>query len=199
MLNWLRLASRRARPHAAINSTADVDNNADEIDITLHGFQTGDGPVRLTITSGLLPTPLLIDTDYWIIVGPIGGVNGVQLATTQANAAAGTAIALTVAVGVFVLAMRQAEAYLVEEPDFAPEVRARLEEDLQGARQAQAFLSPKSEGEFGRLRYATRTYPGRFVAGDLFDIFRLDDHRVGICPRPDCAARRQPGGPRSPG
>jgi serine phosphatase RsbU (regulator of sigma subunit) len=57
----------------------------------------------------------------------------------------------------------------------------RLEEDLKGAREAQAFLCPRGEGVLGRLRYAVRSHPGRFVAGDLFDIFELDEDRVGIC------------------
>ncbi len=57
----------------------------------------------------------------------------------------------------------------------------RLEEDLKGARQAQAFLCPKPEGIVGPLRYAMRTHPGRVVAGDLFDIFPIDERRVGAC------------------
>ncbi|MHC4219649.1 MAG: SpoIIE family protein phosphatase [Planctomycetota bacterium] len=57
----------------------------------------------------------------------------------------------------------------------------RLVEDLKGAREAQAFLCPKGEGSFGRVRYAMRTHPGRFVAGDLFDIYQLEGNRVGIC------------------
>ncbi len=57
----------------------------------------------------------------------------------------------------------------------------RLEEDLKGARQAQEFLCPKGEGVVGILRYAMQTFPGRFVAGDLFDIFALENGRVGIC------------------
>ncbi len=57
----------------------------------------------------------------------------------------------------------------------------RLEEDLRGARQAQAFLCPKGEGRVGALTYAMQTVPGRFVAGDLFDIFPIDEDRAGIC------------------
>ena len=57
----------------------------------------------------------------------------------------------------------------------------QLEEDLRGARQAQAFLCPKGEGAVGALAYAMQSFPGRFVAGDLFDIFPIDDGRVGIC------------------
>ena len=57
----------------------------------------------------------------------------------------------------------------------------RLDQDLNAARQAQAFLWPSEEGEVGALKYAMRMTPGRIVAGDLFDIFPLDDHRVGLC------------------
>jgi len=57
----------------------------------------------------------------------------------------------------------------------------QMEQDLQGARQAQAFLCPKGEGAVGALAYAMQSFPGRFVAGDLFDIFPLDDGRVGLC------------------
>ena len=59
--------------------------------------------------------------------------------------------------------------------------QSRLMEDLKGAREAQAFLCPPGEGTFGRLRYAMRTHPGRFVAGDLFDIYELEGGKVGIC------------------
>ncbi len=59
--------------------------------------------------------------------------------------------------------------------------QARLEADLSAAHEAQAFLIPDPQGVVGTLEYALRTVPGRVVAGDLFDIFRLDDHHVGIC------------------
>jgi serine phosphatase RsbU (regulator of sigma subunit) len=59
--------------------------------------------------------------------------------------------------------------------------QSRLMEDLKGAREAQAFLCPKGHGAFGRLRYAMRSHPGRFVAGDLFDIYELEGRKVGIC------------------
>ncbi len=57
----------------------------------------------------------------------------------------------------------------------------RLDQDLNAARQAQAFLWPSEQGDVGALKYAMRMTPGRIVAGDLFDIFPLDDHRVGLC------------------
>ena len=59
--------------------------------------------------------------------------------------------------------------------------QSRLMEDLKGAREAQDFLCPEGEGTFGRLRYAMKSHPGRFVAGDLFDIYDLEGGKVGIC------------------
>ncbi len=57
----------------------------------------------------------------------------------------------------------------------------RLDLDLDAARQAQAFLWPSEEGIVGSLKYAMRATPGRVVAGDLFDIYALDKHRVALC------------------
>ncbi|MHC5022966.1 MAG: SpoIIE family protein phosphatase [Planctomycetota bacterium] len=57
----------------------------------------------------------------------------------------------------------------------------RLENDLEAARQAQAFLLPDEGGSVEWLCYAMRTFPGRVVAGDLFDIFPIDENRVGAC------------------
>lgn len=61
------------------------------------------------------------------------------------------------------------------------ERQARLDADLRAARQAQEFLCPKTEGEAGAVGFALEMHPGRMVAGDLFDIFSLDAHRVAIC------------------
>lgn len=52
-----------------------------------HGFQTGDGPYQLTTTT-TLPAGLALATDYWIIRVD---ANDFQLATSLANALAGTA------------------------------------------------------------------------------------------------------------
>jgi serine phosphatase RsbU (regulator of sigma subunit)/pSer/pThr/pTyr-binding forkhead associated (FHA) protein len=59
--------------------------------------------------------------------------------------------------------------------------QAQLEKDLAAARQAQSFLLPTAEGVVGHVRYVSQTHPGRFVAGDLFDIFPVSDTRVGVC------------------
>jgi serine phosphatase RsbU (regulator of sigma subunit) len=57
----------------------------------------------------------------------------------------------------------------------------RLDADLRAAQVAQEFLCPREEGVVGPLLYAAQTCPGRIVAGDLFDIFAIDDDRVAIC------------------
>jgi sigma-B regulation protein RsbU (phosphoserine phosphatase) len=57
----------------------------------------------------------------------------------------------------------------------------QLEADLAAAQIAQRFLGPAATGRIGPVTYATRTFPGRLVAGDLFDIFPLPGGRAGIC------------------
>ncbi len=57
---------------------------------------------------------------------------------------------------------------------------AQLQDDLSAARRAQELLSPKSTGKIGRVSYVFESHPGRVVAGDLFDIFALDDTRTAF-------------------
>ncbi len=65
----------------------------------------------------------------------------------------------------------------------AAEIRQRqkeLEGDLQAAHDAQIRLMPAPQGELPGASYAMRSIPGRLVAGDLFDVFALDDQRVAF-------------------
>ena len=71
--------------------TVTFDNASNEVDDTGHGLLTGDGPIQLT-TTGTLPAELSLETDYWIV---FVGVNAYSLATSQANALAGTVVAFT--------------------------------------------------------------------------------------------------------
>jgi len=73
---------------------ADVSVAADEITETNHGLDTG-LPVRLT-TTGTLPTGLATGTTYYVIRVD---ADTISLATTYANAIAGTAIDITGAAG----------------------------------------------------------------------------------------------------
>ncbi|MBX3321408.1 MAG: SpoIIE family protein phosphatase [Phycisphaeraceae bacterium] len=59
--------------------------------------------------------------------------------------------------------------------------RRSLEADMNAARQAQDLIMPPPVGSYGLVRYAMARKPGRFVAGDLFDI-------VGIGQGGSCAA-----------
>jgi len=62
------------------------------------------------------------------------------------------------------------------------EARQRgLDRDLAAAQQAQSFLWPPDRGRVGGIEYALSAHPGRVIAGDLFDIMRLEGGRVGFC------------------
>ena len=56
----------------------------------------------------------------------------------------------------------------------------QLQADLDAARRAQEMLSPSNSGRHGAVSYRFESIPGRIVAGDLFDIFPLDEGRVGF-------------------
>ena len=78
----------------ASNLDASTVNTAtDTITATAHGFRlnTCPGPFRFT-TTGTLPSPLAVDTDYWLIVPT---QDTFKVATSEHDAAAGTAINLT--------------------------------------------------------------------------------------------------------
>jgi len=65
----------------------------------------------------------------------------------------------------------------------ARELRVRsdlMQRDLQGARDAQRLLLPPSTGCVGPIRYSMRMEPGRFVAGDLFDVVPLANGRTAV-------------------
>lgn len=72
-------------------ATTDVIVAADTITEAGHGMQTGDGPIRVS-SSTTLPAGLAAATDYWVIRVDD---NTIKLATSKANALAGTAINIT--------------------------------------------------------------------------------------------------------
>jgi hypothetical protein len=61
------------------------------IDMTAHGLQTGDGPVRMTTTAADLPLGYVINTDYWVIRVD---ADNFKVALSPALAAAGTAVTI---------------------------------------------------------------------------------------------------------
>ena len=73
---------------------ADVNTGTSTITITGHQFSTGD-IVRFT-TTGVLPSGLATNADFWVIVA---GPNEIQLASSFADAINGTAITISSASG----------------------------------------------------------------------------------------------------
>lgn len=62
---------------------------ADTLTIASHGFADGDGPFRVSSSGNDLPDGLAANTNYWVIVVD---ENTVQLASSRANALAGTEV-----------------------------------------------------------------------------------------------------------
>ena len=56
----------------------------------------------------------------------------------------------------------------------------QLQADLDAARRAQELLSPPKQGRHGTVSYQFESIPGRVVAGDLFDVFPLDESRTAF-------------------
>jgi hypothetical protein len=75
-----------------VDFTFTADNATEQLTATAHGLQTGDGPVRASNSGGGLPSGLLAATDYWAIRVD---ANTFKLASSLANALAGTAIDIT--------------------------------------------------------------------------------------------------------
>lgn len=72
-----------------------VDTAADTLQLTAHGLETGDGPIQFTAGGvNVLPTPLATATDYWVIKVD---ADNIAVATTLADAYAGTKVDLTAA------------------------------------------------------------------------------------------------------
>lgn len=59
-------------------------------------------------------------------------------------------------------------------------LQAQLLGDLQAARETQQRIMPPGQGTVGPIIYAMKSAPGRMVAGDLFDVVRLSEGRVGV-------------------
>ncbi|TVQ54884.1 MAG: FHA domain-containing protein [Phycisphaerales bacterium] len=55
-----------------------------------------------------------------------------------------------------------------------------LESEMNAARNAQLMILPKPHGAVGPIEYAVEVRPGRFVAGDLFDVIPLDADRTAV-------------------
>lgn len=56
----------------------------------------------------------------------------------------------------------------------------RLHADLEQAREVQRQILPPAHGQCAGTRYAFHVHPGRLVAGDLVDVFALDEYRCAV-------------------
>jgi phosphoserine phosphatase RsbU/P len=56
----------------------------------------------------------------------------------------------------------------------------RLDEELRLAARLQQDFLPKSLPQLGRVRFHTLYRPAGYVSGDLYDVMRLDERRVGF-------------------
>jgi phosphoserine phosphatase RsbU/P len=54
-------------------------------------------------------------------------------------------------------------------------------QELQRAREIQQSLLPKEIPQLARFEVAAAWRPAREVSGDYYDVFKLDEHRLGIC------------------
>jgi len=77
---------------AFTNFTFTADSTTDHLTATAHGLNTGDGPVQVSNSGGGLPGGLATSTNYWVIKID---ANTFELATSLANALAGTQIDIT--------------------------------------------------------------------------------------------------------
>lgn len=72
--------------------TFTADNTTETFTSVAHGMTSGDGPFRVSNSGGALPAGLAVDTDYWVITVT---ADTFQLATSKANALAGTELLIT--------------------------------------------------------------------------------------------------------
>src|SRR5262249_37742689 len=78
-------------PVTVTQNSSNVVASSDLIQIMSHGLTTGQGPVMVS-SSGTLPGGLSASTAYYIISA---NSNNIKLATSKANATAGTAVNIT--------------------------------------------------------------------------------------------------------
>lgn len=88
----LSLLKLPGAPLVFADATFTATNATETVNITAHGLQTGDGPLRMTNSGGALPAGYAAATDYYAIRT---GSGTLQVALTRALAYAGTAVAIS--------------------------------------------------------------------------------------------------------
>ncbi len=85
----------RVRLGAFKSQTFTANATTDQLAITAHGIESGAGPFYVSNSGGALPAGLSASTPYYAVVNDTLGVNAIQLATSKANALAGTVVNIT--------------------------------------------------------------------------------------------------------
>lgn len=85
--------SNTDRPLVVADDTIEsVDTTGETLTLTAHGLLTGDGPIQFSNSGGSLPGGISAATDYYVIKVD---ADKISIATSLANALAGTAVNLT--------------------------------------------------------------------------------------------------------
>src|SRR5690606_35155533 len=72
------------------------------------------------------------------------------------------------------------KAMVRERTSAIEEAQRKLEQDLDYAKNIQLALLPNSFPNIENMEFAARYFPCEKVGGDFYNIFRLDDKKVGI-------------------
>ena len=76
--------------------------------------------------------------------------------------------------------IKDQQRLLEEHEQQLEEALARLEKDLEAAREAQMSLLPKDLIGVPQIDFSARFYPSQFVSGDIYNVFRLDENHIGL-------------------
>ncbi len=87
---------------------------------------------------------------------------------------------IMVVVSVFYTDLKRAQHKLVEAKELAEEASERMRRDLEAAARVQAALLPRRPPDHERGRFAWVYRPSAQLGGDLLNVFRLDERRIGM-------------------
>lgn len=59
-------------------------------------------------------------------------------------------------------------------------IKERLEKELEVAKEIQKSILPESIPPYGKIKFGAILQPARFVGGDFYDIFQLEEHTYGV-------------------
>jgi sigma-B regulation protein RsbU (phosphoserine phosphatase) len=75
--------------------------------------------------------------------------------------------------------IREQQEELHEQKAQIQSALSKIERDLEAAREAQMHLLPKELIGVDDIEFSARFIPSQYVSGDIYNIFRLDEHNIG--------------------